>query len=250
MRITSSLGRVTLLGTVLIAGCASGGSEDTSEEDAIADASAPGKGDSGFPIGFYQAFDIDHEDDEGLHAIFHEDGSMDYTKFINDGSETEYSPGTFRVYKYRGRDRLRLVDQTGKVVFRGDWATDEDGDLTFGGETWLESTPDASNVANCVAMHVRDTSMFEEGFTEYEYPDLSIVKVGTKYKVEMGAGSIDSSDGTVDVTINSREILVAADLGEQRLEIEIPKRAPRRGIVTYSEEATGPLHVMADIVCR
>jgi hypothetical protein len=240
-----------LLAVTTLVGCAMDGDADSSEEDAIADAAAPGKADSSFPLGFYSSFDIDYEDNEPLHAVFHEDGQMDFSVLLGDSYETRYSPGTFKVYKWQGRDRLRLTDQSGKVVFRGDWGTDEDGDLQFGGETWLQSTPDATNVANCIAMTVVDTSIFEEGFTPYEYPDFQIEKDGAGHVLSMGAGSLEASDGyQITVTEDAREILAVAVAGDERIEVEIPKQAPKRGIITFSEEATAPQHHMADIVCR
>jgi hypothetical protein len=143
-----------------------------------------------------------------------------------------------------------LTDSSGRVAFRGDWSRDADGDLSFGGETWLQSTPSEENLVNCIAMKVDDTSVFEESFTEYEYPDFSIAQNGSSYTIEMGSSSIDSSDATITVTKNARETLVVAKMDDARMEIEIPNDAPRRGIITYSEEAGAPQHHMASLVCR
>ena len=234
---------LSLLVVTSLVACA----DSTDEEDAIADAAPSGKADAPeFPLGQFTTVDIDHEAKEPLIAVFHEDGQLDYTRFEDD-YETKYFKGTFKLYEYRGRDRIRLTDKSGNVLLRSDWTVDNC--LELGGETFCQSTPPETNVANCIAMQVVDTGLFEEGFTEYEYPDVEIAKDGTSYEITLGSGSLDSSDGPITVTNGARELVANATLGDAKLTLEVANEAPRRGQIRYDDAESDP-HLMAHIVCR
>jgi hypothetical protein len=45
-------------------------------------------------------------------------------------------------------------------------------------------------------------------------------------------------------------ILPSAEVGDERVEVEIPNAAPRCGIITYSSARTEVQHHMASLVCH
>ncbi len=230
--------------TALVA-CTDEGFED---EDAIADAAPTGKADNAAFSGPYTTLDIDHEDNEPLIAIFHEDGQLDYVRIDGD-YDSEYFQGTFQLYKYQGRDRIRLKDENGRILLRSDWTADETS-LEFGGETWTQSDPPTENAANCIAVDIIDSNIFEEGLSTYEYPDVSVEPEGTTWNLSIGAASIDSTEAEITVSDGATKLQVNADMGDgEKMEIVVPKAAPRRGVINYTDESDGERE-LATIVCR
>jgi hypothetical protein len=222
--------------------------EGFDDEDAIADAAPTGKADNAAFSGPYTTTDIDHEDREPLIAIFHEDGQLDYVRF-DDEYDSKYFQGTYKLYKYQGRDRIRLLDKDGRVLLRSDWSAN-DYSLEFGGETWTQSDPPTTNVVNCITVDVSDSNVFEEGLSVYEYPDVAVEREGTKYALSLGAASIDSTEAEIEVTDSATKLEVMAEMADnERLEIVVPKAAPRRGVINFMDETDGE-HELASIVCR
>jgi hypothetical protein len=240
-----------LLAVASLTGCAA--EDNTADEDAAA-ASSDGKTDgSTFALGPY----INWSYDEGapLLAFFHapdvgevpdgETGLIDFTDWKDD--EARYVSGSYKVYKYRGRDRLRITSDAGKVILRSDWSY-ADGTLSFGGAEMNGTRMLPEELVDCLGVNILDY-YFEEGFTEYEYPTVSVDKEGTQYSVHVGSWSMDESESTITIKDTTDSFEATAALDGYKIIVRVPAQAPRRGQVLVQEDGEAE-SVVANIVCR
>jgi hypothetical protein len=249
MRPLPTIVRTLFLATSLVA-CVGGGDDDAAE-DAAADAAPSGKADAfGFSVGPYSTFEIEQVDREAVMAVFHEDGQMDFTRIAGE-YDTEYLTGTYKLYRYAGRDRIRLTDDDGRVILRSDWAREADGGLMFADKSWYQPRMLPDDVLDCVTMHVRDSGVFEEGLSVYEYPGVSVTREGTGLALHLGASYFDASEAEVTLSTEGAESVATATTSDDFVYgLRVANTAPRRGEVFYQETKSSPRQVVADVVCR
>ncbi len=242
----------TLAAVLPLVACAS--SDPTAEEDAAADAAPSGKSDaSGFAPGWYRTFEVEYADNEPLTAIFHENGAVDMAIFLGEENyDTEYVMGTYKVYTYAGRDRLRITREDGSVVLRTDWSRLDDGKLSFSGKEWYQPRQLPEEEIDCLTMFVSDPTVLEEGLSVYEYPEVSLDKEVAGYALDLGAASFDATESTLKIADKPTEVVVTATLndGGYGYGIRVSKTEPRRGEVFSFEDAAGPQQTFANIICR
>lgn len=234
------------------AGCATEG-DAFGDEDAAA-ASVDGKSDgSTFALGPY----MNGSYDEGtpLLAHFHapggqpdgETGLVDYVDYAAD--EARYVAGSFKVYKYRGRDRLRITDDEGRVVLRTDWSY-ADNRLTLGEAELYQPRQLPEELVSCLAVDVLDYGWFEESLTEWEYPNVSVDREGTAMSFSIGGSSYTEEDGATFSLARSLDVFEAvAALDGYKVTVRVPNAGPRRGQILVQEDGGEP-RAIATIVCR
>jgi hypothetical protein len=247
MRSALLLGSLVALSSLV--GCAANGMD---EEDAAADAAPSGKSDGiGFATGPYQTLEIDYLADEPLLAWFHDNGDVDFTRFISEDQETESFQGTYKLYRYGGKDRIRLADADGNVLLRSDRTTNAAGKLEFGGETWYQARKSPDDLVDCLAIHVVTYESLEESLTEWEYPDAQVTKVGTSYELRLGASSFDAAESTIEVTNGPSELVATSTTPEgYQFGLRVPAAAPRRGEIFFRDAGATETTTVANIVCR
>jgi hypothetical protein len=237
---------VALLATSSLVGCAANGNE---EEDAAADVAPSGKSDGvSFATGPLQVVDIDYVGDEPLLAWFHDNGDVDFTRFTDaDNNEVEYVQATYKLYRYAGKDRIRLTDADGNVLLRSDRAY-ADGRAEFAGESWYQPRKLDNEVVDCLAMKVADYTQLEESLTEWEYPNVSLDKTGTTYTLDLGGSSFDEDDATLEVT-DSAGTLEATATVESDFVYGLRVSAGRGTVFIRDSSTSAPTEV-ATVVCR
>ncbi len=241
-----------LAASSLLACAAPGG--DESEEDAVAETFAGGKGDElGFQLGPFTR-EPSSDAKEPLIAVFHasgrtggESGHFDLVTY--EEYEPTYDSGTYKLYQYRGRDRIRFTNGDGHVVLRSDWSY-ADGTLTLGeGNEMSPPKRLAVAVVDCVVVDVLDSNAFEEGLSPHEYPSVSVDRDGANFSLEIGNSSFDSSEATIAVTAGATAFEAVATLaGGDKIIIRVPNQAPRRGEIL--QVIGGNEDSVATIVCR
>lgn len=230
--------------------CATEAQDD--EEDAIADAAPSGKSDaSGFPTGPYVARESEFLPGAAISAYFHETGQVDLTRVLSEDFDNEYVTGTFKIYKYAGKDRVRITSDDGTVVLRSDWAVGDDGDMEFADKAWYQPRRLPEEIIDCLTMNVVDNGVFEESLSTWEYPNVSLQKEGTEYSLHIGGSSFDATEAKITLTDKPTEQVATAILEDDYgYGIRVPKASPRRGEVFFLETAAGTPQMVANIVCR
>jgi hypothetical protein len=247
MRYTNTI-VCSLFAMTSIVGCAT---DDTAEEDAAADAAPNGKADAaGFRLGLFTVDEPDVEAKVPIAVAFHENGQLDFTRFTSDDYKTEYSQGTFKVYTYRGQNRIRLTASDGSVLLRSGWSIDADGALEFGDQSWVQATRSPTDVASCITMQVQDENAFEESLSVYEYPDVSLETVGSSYTMHIGDSSLDATEATFMVWKTVPSLVASAVLASYTVTMRVSNVAPRRGELLYQAHGDAAPHTVANIVCR
>jgi hypothetical protein len=242
-----------LLSLASLVGCAAD-TDSAAEEDAAA-ASSDGKMDgSSFALGPY--INWSPEDGKPQLAYFHapsaadpagESGMVDYVSFDEEAYEAPYALGSFKVYQWRGRDRIRVTDADGKVLLRTDWSY-ADGALTIDGAELTQPRKLPEEMVDCLGVDIKEY-WFEEGFTQWEYPDLSVDKEATGYSMNIGSWRLDSTEATITVKDTTSAFEASAALDGYTVSLKVDNKVPRRGQVVV-KEGTDPETLVANVVCR
>lgn len=245
--------RTFLHGAWLLAlvGCVSSSSDDFAEEDAAADAASSGKADdgSGFELGLFSSHPDRVTAGTPVLAAFHQDGQLDLAVAV-DEAEDAYLRGTFKVYRYGGRDRIRLMDEQGEVLLRSDWSVEE-GRLVFGDETWYHHEKASADTVECLAMEIFDSSLFADRFSVRTYPEVQIGRssISGRHVGNIGWDALVGSEITVEDTAAELTATIVLRTGHV-LELRVPNRQPRRGQLSLRTNAQSAASPLASVVCR
>jgi hypothetical protein len=241
-----------MLATSLVA-CVGAGSEEA-EEDAVADA-ADGKLDGlTLPAGLYTADDVAYEEGEPLVGAFSardadtprgETGYFDLVR--HDYDVPDY--GYYKLYTYRGRNRIRFTDEDGNVVLRTDWSYDS-GTLVLGADGEMTRTSAGpEDLIHCGVTEIID-SEFEESLSATEYPMVGVSRTGDVYEMSIGASSWESGPSGIVIETEGSNFQATIDIGEgERLRIRVPNEAPRRGEV-LAVSADDSVRWLTAVVCQ
>jgi hypothetical protein len=234
----------------------------TSEEEAEAEAeaAADGKTDQlAFPLGHY--LPVDDYYDEGnerlpLIAAFHakdagvpatDHGHFDLVRYDGDYGST-YASGTFKVYKWQGRDRIRFTTYAGRVIWRTDWGR-EDNKLVLDGHGMYQPNRLEEELVDCLAVDVLDNNVFEESLSTWEYPSVSVSKDGDDLELSIGSSSFTPDEAEITLEQTAGELVARAQASEGAYSLHVSAKSPRRGEIRF-QETDGEQTTIAKVVCR
>jgi hypothetical protein len=248
-----------LLLVVVPSACISHDRDDGLEEDVT----SGGKADqSGFPLGLYVTMNDVFADGEPVVAAFHprtgnersgETGQFDLVRRAGSGQPV-YQQGTFKHYRYGGRDRIRFSSHEGVELTRTDWTYQ--GALSFDG-SWLTNPPPLGDeLVDCVAVQVLDSSLFEDALRVPQYALVSVRELTRdEYAIDLGSITIESSDAAISVRNTTTDFEARTTYrdtwAEQDIDVivRVPAQRPRRGEILAALAGETPAPI-ARIVCR
>lgn len=227
-----------------------------SEEDADA-AAGDGKADAlGFRFGPFTALDpSDGTDKMPLVVMFHkpdgsedgDHGQFDLTRLRDTDAEL-YQTGTFKLYTWGGRKRIRFSTYDGDVILRADWRYDH-GTFVLDGTEMTGSRKLANELVSCLAVQVLDSNVFEEGLTVYEYPNVSVDMDGANLLVNLGSSFIDHTEAMISLASTAQQFEARVETSHSTYTVRVPTKTPRRGEVLVKPSGEREATV-AKIVCQ
>jgi hypothetical protein len=247
----SSMKIQSLLFLALVSSAACGAVEQ--EEDVAA---ASGKADGASVQGIF------HSDAPGIQVIaLHgadrtapagTTGYFDMSRTTDeDGYESEHLQGTYKLYRYAGKERIRLNDADGNELLRENWSY-KNNELTVGETSLNRNFALAEEMVSCVALNVTDPTILQESLSVFEYPNVGVdgPAGGDATVLSIGGSSFDASEMALTTKRTATELTVAAAWTEdETLTLRVPNAAPRRGTVTYQRKGEAAV-VLADVICH
>ena len=168
-----------------------------------------------------------------------------------DGYVSEHLQGTYKLYRYAGKERIRLNDADGNELLREDWSY-KNKTLSIGETDLNRDFGLAEEMVSCVALNVSDLTILEESFTVFEYPHVSVdgAAGGDATVLSIGGSSFDASEMALTTKRTATELTVSAARSEdETLTLRVPNAVPRRGTVTYQRKGEAAV-VLADVICH
>jgi hypothetical protein len=255
--------RYTVVASLIALGAAACATaiEDDEDEDEDAESAGTGKADAdGLPFGAYVTVNDEHAHGDPVLAVLHppdgselpgETGQFDLVRYRGAAGETSYERGTFRQYRYAGRDRIRFSTSDGQVIARMDWAY-QDGVLALGGGELVRPHVFADEIADCLAVEVLDTTALGDSLSPIFDPKVAVDQVADDdYALYVGALTFASSDAVIEVADHAAGIEARATYFDEddTLIVRVPAAHPRRGEL-LSVRGDGATAVIARLVCR
>ncbi len=234
--------------TLILSACGASG-----DDEADAEANG-GKSDAeGFQFGvFDNVKEFDQEDVEGLPlvAAFHadkgaidagENGTFDLVRYTGD-YESNYTTGTFKLYTYGGKKKIRLSDEKGTVLERLDWSM-KGADLVLGGEAMSPLSKLDGQLISCLSL---DADYAD--FSDWEYPEVSVSKdEAGKLEMKIGSMNFDESEGKITLTEANGRFKAVYTAEKQKHTIDVPLDGRRKGDVEGDIDGDS---INAMILCR
>jgi hypothetical protein len=255
--------RTALLGCHILLAATSACVQHDGDEDIDEATIADGKADeSGFPMGLYVTMNDEFTDGEPVVAAFHprtgseragETGQFDLVRRTADG-QTTYQHGTFKHYRYAGRNRIRFSSLEGQELARTDWTYQ--GALSFDG-SWLTNPPPlGEELVDCVVVTVLDSTVFEDALRVPQYPLVSVREVAhDEHAMDIGSLTIESAYAAFTVRNTAAGFEARTNYYDRWAEqdinviVRVPAQRPRRGEVLAAPAGAPPAPI-ARIVCR
>jgi hypothetical protein len=187
-----------------------------------------------------------------LSAAFHrpdgsepvgDNGQFDLAYLSSRDGSTKYATGTFKLYKWNGRNRMRLSTYDGTEVMRVDWSI-EDGSLVLADNTLTQWEAQPEDIADCLAFEVNSP---DDSLSVASWPLVTVSTLGDSddtYEIRIGSAIYDSDVATITVTSTEHQFEARAKTDSRTTIIRARTKAPRRGQVL---RGTSPI---ASIVCR
>ncbi len=167
-----------------------------------------------------------------------------------DGYESEHVQGTYKLYRFNGKNRIRFNDADGNEVFRDNWSYKNNqfvvGETTLGRRFAL-----AEDMVDCVALNVADPSVLDESFSVFEYPSVSAEGPanGNATSLSIGGSGYDAADSTLTTKRTATDLTVTAANDSETFTLRVSNAAPRRGTLTYQEKGQEAF-VLANVICH
>ncbi|MBP9086542.1 MAG: hypothetical protein KBG15_10525 [Kofleriaceae bacterium] len=179
-------------------------------------------------------------------------GFFDMSRTVDeDGYVAEHLQGTYKLYRFGGKDRIRLNDADGNELLRENWSY-KDNQLALGDISLWRNSPLAEEMVSCVALNVTDPTILQESLSVFEYPNVSVdgVAGGDANVLSIGSSGFDASEMALTTTRTATDLIVsAAWTEEETLTLSVPNAVPRRGTVTYQRKGEAAV-VLADVICH
>lgn len=168
-----------------------------------------------------------------------------------EGYVSEHLQGTYKLYRYGGKERIRLNDADGNELLRDNWSY-KNNELTVGDISLRRNSPLAEEMVSCVALNVTDPTILQESLSVFEYPNVSVdgAAGGDATVLSIGGSSFDASELALTTKRTATDLTVsAAWTEEETLTLHVPNAAPRRGTVIYQRKGEAAV-VLADVICH
>ncbi len=237
----------------LLTSTACGAVDQDQEEDVAA---ASGKADGASVQGIF------HSDAPGIQVIaLHgadraapagSTGFFDMSRTTDEGGYVaEHLQGTYKLYTYRGKARIRLNDADGNELLRENWAY-KNNQLSLGDTSLSRNFSLDEEMVSCVALNVTDPTILQESLSVFEYPHIGVdgTANGDATLLSIGGSSFEPGDSALTTKRTATDLIVSAAWTEdETLTLKVPNAVPRRGTLTYQRKGEAAV-VLADVICH